>query len=277
MATQTPRFGLTKPALEDAVDPVAQIAENMQKIDDQVAKQTDLEAALDPAVGHTHTGAAGDGPQIGTGGLADNAVTDAKIGNRTINQALANPANTGLVTSLLSWIAGRLKAILGTTNWYDAPPITLQAIKTHVDATGAGTHGSTAAATADTLMHRDVAGRAKVAAPAAADDIARKDTVDNAIATAVLKGIANTDVQQVRAVIISINDCTLQATSWDSKNRVMAYALKSGATTVATMTYTRDASTGLVTTATIKDGAGVTIQAYQFNWDGKKFVSRTPI
>jgi Phage tail-collar fibre protein len=39
-------------------------------------------------------------------------------------------------------------------------------------------HSSTSAATADRLMLRDANGRAKVAAPAAGDDIARKDTVD---------------------------------------------------------------------------------------------------
>ena len=32
-------------------------------------------------------------------------------------------------------------------------------------------------------MMRDAYGRAKVAAPSAADDIARKDTVDNAVST----------------------------------------------------------------------------------------------
>lgn len=42
----------------------------------------------------------------------------------------------------------------------------------------AAAHGATSAATASTLMARDANGRAKVAAPAAADDIARKDTVD---------------------------------------------------------------------------------------------------
>ena len=38
-------------------------------------------------------------------------------------------------------------------------------------------HGATAAATAERIIVRDVAGRAKVVAPAAADDIARLDTV----------------------------------------------------------------------------------------------------
>lgn len=40
-------------------------------------------------------------------------------------------------------------------------------------------HSATSAATASRLMLRDVAGRSKVAAPSASDDIARKDTVDN--------------------------------------------------------------------------------------------------
>lgn len=39
-------------------------------------------------------------------------------------------------------------------------------------------HGATSAATASTLMARDASGRAKIAPPSAADDIARKDTVD---------------------------------------------------------------------------------------------------
>jgi len=40
-------------------------------------------------------------------------------------------------------------------------------------------HSATSAATANRIMMRDANGRAKVAAPSASDDIARKDTVDN--------------------------------------------------------------------------------------------------
>ncbi|MGO4345546.1 hypothetical protein AB4Z45_08650 [Paenibacillus sp. MCAF9] len=51
--------------------------------------------------------------------------------------------------------------------------------------TGANTaHGATSAATASRIMQRDPAGRAKVAAPAASDDIARKAEVDAAVSTA---------------------------------------------------------------------------------------------
>jgi len=66
---------------------------------------------------------------------------------------------------------------------------TEKAVKTYVDAhkntETAGVHGSTSAATASKPMHRDASGRSKVAAPAAADDIARKDTVDTHAALAV--------------------------------------------------------------------------------------------
>jgi hypothetical protein len=50
------------------------------------------------------------------------------------------------------------------------------AVTAHGDLTTA--HDSTSAATASKIMQRDAAGRAKVAAPAAAADIALKDTVD---------------------------------------------------------------------------------------------------
>lgn len=49
------------------------------------------------------------------------------------------------------------------------------ALTGHQNATGV--HGATAAATADRIIIRDAAGRAKVVAPSAGDDIARLDTV----------------------------------------------------------------------------------------------------
>lgn len=53
---------------------------------------------------------------------------------------------------------------------------TTSALSTHTSATSA--HSATSAATANRIMMRDASGRAKVAAPSAADDVARKDTVD---------------------------------------------------------------------------------------------------
>jgi hypothetical protein len=97
----------------------------------------------------------------------------------TVNQALATPDNTGTITQLVSWLAGRLMAITGKSDWKTAPATTLEAAATHASSTAP--HNATSAATADRLMLRDTAGRAKVAAPSATDDIARKDTVDNAV------------------------------------------------------------------------------------------------
>ena len=64
----------------------------------------------------------------------DGSVTDVKIGDRTINQGLTNPSNTGTITSLFSWLARAVKAITGKANWYDTPDITLAGTKAHIDA-----------------------------------------------------------------------------------------------------------------------------------------------
>lgn len=56
--------------------------------------------------------------------------------------------------------------------------------KVDAHATSTAVHGATNAPTANRIISRDAAGRAQVAAPSAAADIARKDTVDAAITTA---------------------------------------------------------------------------------------------
>lgn len=63
-----------------------------------------------------------------------NSVNDAAIGSRTPNQSQAPTSpGTGTLTQLISWLANRIKAITGKTNWWDIPPTTLQAAKTHMD------------------------------------------------------------------------------------------------------------------------------------------------
>lgn len=122
-----------------------------------------------------------------------------ELGARTIDPSQAPTGNVGTLRQFLDWLANRIRAITGKTNWYDAPDTTLAAAKQHIDAAaphsghetpsgaqakvdahaaGTNVHGATSAATANRIMMRDAAGRAKVAAPSAADDIARKDTVD---------------------------------------------------------------------------------------------------
>ena len=124
--------------------------------------------------------------------------------NRTLSDT-ATPVASGKLSHILNFIASMIKSITGKANWYTAPATTLEATKTHIDATNV--HGATSAATANKIMMRDASGRAKVAAPAAADDIARKDTVDNhAIQTATLSTLGH-----VKHAVLT---ATLTAVSW---------------------------------------------------------------
>lgn len=56
-----------------------------------------------------------------------------ETGARTLEPALAPTSNTGTLRQILSWIANRIKAIMGTTTWYSAPPVTLSGAKGHID------------------------------------------------------------------------------------------------------------------------------------------------
>lgn len=103
-------------------------------------------------------------------------------GTMTANKVAVT--DTVVVTNLnADRVDGADKDIDGTlAGNSDSSISTEKAVKTYVDAhkntETAGVHGSASAATASKLMHRDASGRSKVAAPAAADDIARKDNVD---------------------------------------------------------------------------------------------------
>ena len=107
-----------------------------------------------------------------TGGPA--SATDAIIGSRTVSDTTAPTGDTGTITTLFGWLGSMIKAITGGATWRTLPGMSIAAIKTVLDA-------ATNLGTASTLMKRDASGRAQVAAPSAAADIARKDTVDGAI------------------------------------------------------------------------------------------------
>ncbi len=109
-----------------------------------------------------------------TGGAA--SATDAIIGSRTVSDTTAPTGDTGTVTTLFGWLASMIKAITGGATWRTLPGMSIAAIKSVLDA-------ATNLGTASTLMKRDANGRAQVAAPSAAADIARKDTVDGALMT----------------------------------------------------------------------------------------------
>lgn len=125
----------------------------------------------------------------------------------TIDQADEPTGNTGHIRQLFSWLANIVRKITGNANWYDAPKTTLTATKAHMDANtgvhGVGastvesvagsqskvdtheaktaTHGATASATANRIVLRDSSGRAQIATPTLASDIANKSYVDGKI------------------------------------------------------------------------------------------------
>ncbi|WP_260288506.1 phage tail-collar fiber domain-containing protein [Peribacillus aracenensis] len=76
--------------------------------------------------------------------------------------------------------ASNVSAQINQSNVYETPDGTMEKIEIHNNKT-AGVHGATSAATANRLMTRDSAGRAKVAPPSADDDIAILSTIKNAI------------------------------------------------------------------------------------------------
>jgi len=57
-----------------------------------------------------------------------------ETGERTLDPAQAPSSNKGSLRQILDWLANRIKAITGATNWYDAPATTLAAAKSHMDA-----------------------------------------------------------------------------------------------------------------------------------------------
>ena len=71
---------------------------------------------------------------------------DPAAAETTVDQTLASPADTGPISSLLSWIAGRLRAVTGEADWKTAPATTLKASATHHGRTD-NPHGTTAAQT----------------------------------------------------------------------------------------------------------------------------------
>lgn len=85
------------------------------------------------------------GGGLATENFQDNAVTDAIIGNRTIDTALAGDANTGTVTQLFSWLAKNIKAIKGVAgNYYDSAAASLASIWAKFNASTGHKHSGSA-------------------------------------------------------------------------------------------------------------------------------------
>lgn len=64
---------------------------------------------------------------------ADNEITDAHLGNRTVSDTDAPTGDSGLLATLLGWITNRIKSITGKASWRDAPSVTLETTNTHIN------------------------------------------------------------------------------------------------------------------------------------------------
>lgn len=61
----------------------------------------------------------------------------------TVSQTTAPTGNTGTISQILGYLANRIKAITGKTNWYDVPSKTLEDVNAHIGAlvTSESVHG----------------------------------------------------------------------------------------------------------------------------------------
>lgn len=124
MPTLTARLGLKKPLGTENVTRQS-FLDNWDIIDAGVALATEL---------NTHkTAATIDHP--------DNSVTDAKIGNRSIDDTLVADTTADTITRLFGHLGYMVKQITGKASWITAPAITLEAINTKFGAAGHGHTG----------------------------------------------------------------------------------------------------------------------------------------
>lgn len=154
--------------------------------------------------------------------------------------APSSSVSGGKLSVVLGWLANRIKAITGLSSWQGTPSVTLEDCKSHIQS---GTHAvasqsisgfmsaadkvkldnATYTNVASRLMIRDSYGRAKVANPSAAYDIANKTYVDSNFArknadttmTAKLTAQSNTayTTKQVRNIVFWTSGNTPPATS----------------------------------------------------------------
>lgn len=156
--------------------------------------------------------------------------------------ANTNPpsGSKGKVADILGWLANRVKAITGKSNWNADPSVTLEDCKNHMQS-GSHTNATVVAAgfmsasdkqkldyatnesTAGRLITRDSSGRAKVQTPSDSNDIANKSYVDNNFVSkgtattmsAILTAQSNTSytTKQVRNIAIWTSGDTPPSTS----------------------------------------------------------------
>lgn len=65
--------------------------------------------------------------------IADGAVTDTTVGNRTLSDNSPPTSDSGTLSTLFGWIGNMIKSITGKSSWRTAPATTLEAAKAHAD------------------------------------------------------------------------------------------------------------------------------------------------
>jgi len=123
-------------------------------------------------------------------------------------------------------------------------------LNTHAALTAAGTHGSTAAATANKLVHRDASGRAQIVSPSVAADIANKGYVDGVAGGAALFPVGCGDAPDITLSggtrtqhIIYCNNFTVSENTILKANLVICegdFTIESGKVLTVSPTLQRD-------------------------------------
>lgn len=196
----------------------------------------------------------------------------------TVDQTLINPADTGLLTSLLSWIAGTIKGITGEPDWKNVPATTLKTLKTRADAHEGSRNGHPlATASLDGMM--PAADKAKVAS--------YPSMPDPADATKVLLGngsFGNAPGASPLSVIVTV-DTTLNAnhgtvfvdagtgartitlpSAVDFDNRYIIKKIDASANNVIVAAPAGQTVEGLASISTDRQGDAVEIESDGANW-----------
>lgn len=140
----TSTLGLPKPdAANPLIEDVERIKTSFDGFDAAIAARA-TQSQLTAHAGNQQNPHGTTAAQTGAIPAASDSVTDGYIGTRTLDPSQTATSNAGNLTALLSSIAGRVRAIMGTTNWYDSPPVSLQATQSHI-AAQTNPHATTAA------------------------------------------------------------------------------------------------------------------------------------
>ncbi|QTH46052.1 tail fiber protein [Cohnella sp. LGH] len=178
MPEMTQHIGLKKPLASETAD-ISVINDNMDMIDSALGDLSAVPTATKDAAGAITE--------------LFEALENADIPDATLTMR----GKVQLSSATNSTAEDRAATPKAVKDAMDAAAGASGSLSTHAAATNV--HGATSAATASRLIIRDATGRAKISAPAASDDIARLDTVDNKFGAITTGGVLDwNDVTNIR-------------------------------------------------------------------------------